>query len=75
MKGDAEVFGVELAADREYKFTAESIAIFTWYGCTLEYTLTSAADGTLLEDEFYPDKTPMVRPSSILPSPYPTSTS
>jgi len=60
VKGDAEVFGVEMVADREYKFKAENIAIFTWYGCTLEYTL-AAADGTSMEDEFYTaDKTPMV---------------
>ncbi|KAF1779967.1 Clp1, N-terminal beta-sandwich domain [Phytophthora cactorum] len=34
--GSAELFGVELAIDREYVFRDRKLAIFTWYGCTLE---------------------------------------
>ncbi|KAI9906177.1 hypothetical protein PsorP6_004749 [Peronosclerospora sorghi] len=34
--GSAELFGVELAIDREYTFRDRKLAIFTWYGCTLE---------------------------------------
>uniref|UniRef100_M4BKZ8 Protein CLP1 homolog n=1 Tax=Hyaloperonospora arabidopsidis (strain Emoy2) TaxID=559515 RepID=M4BKZ8_HYAAE len=34
--GSAELFGVELAMDREYTFRDRKLAIFTWYGCTLE---------------------------------------
>ncbi|TDH65294.1 hypothetical protein CCR75_001809 [Bremia lactucae] len=34
--GSAELFGVELAIDREYAFRDRKLAIFTWYGCTLE---------------------------------------
>ncbi|KAL3657324.1 hypothetical protein V7S43_017831 [Phytophthora oleae] len=34
--GSAEIFGVELAIDREYTFRDRKLAIFTWYGCTLE---------------------------------------
>ncbi|KAL4162974.1 hypothetical protein KRP22_015251 [Phytophthora ramorum] len=36
--GSAELFGVELAIDREYTFRDRKLAIFTWYGCTLERT-------------------------------------
>lgn len=32
----AEVFGIELATDYEYKFSSAKAAVFTWYGCTLE---------------------------------------
>ncbi|CAH0486556.1 unnamed protein product [Peronospora farinosa] len=34
--GSAELFGVELAIDHEYVFRDRKVAIFTWYGCTLE---------------------------------------
>lgn len=34
--GSSELFGVELAIDREYVFRDRKLAIFTWYGCTLE---------------------------------------
>ncbi|CEG39014.1 pre-mrna cleavage complex ii protein [Plasmopara halstedii] len=34
--GSAEIFGVELAIDREYLFRDRKLAIFTWYGCTLK---------------------------------------
>ncbi|KAG1692908.1 hypothetical protein DVH05_024195 [Phytophthora capsici] len=34
--GSAELFGVELAIDREYTFRDRKLAIFTWYGCTLD---------------------------------------
>lgn len=34
--GSAELFGVELAIDCEYAFRDRKLAIFTWYGCTLE---------------------------------------
>ncbi|CAI5716478.1 unnamed protein product [Hyaloperonospora brassicae] len=34
--GSAELFGVELAMDRTYTFRDRQLAIFTWYGCTLE---------------------------------------
>ncbi|CAH0520151.1 unnamed protein product [Peronospora belbahrii] len=34
--GSAELFGVELAIDHTYTFCDRKLAIFTWYGCTLE---------------------------------------
>ncbi|ETI35332.1 hypothetical protein F441_18199 [Phytophthora nicotianae CJ01A1] len=34
--GSAELFGVELAIDHEYVLRDRKVAIFTWYGCTLE---------------------------------------
>jgi len=61
LSGDGEIFGVEMAAGREYKFMDENLAIFTWYGCKVE-TLLCAADGTPgVHDDFYTaDNTPMV---------------
>ena len=29
--GYAEIFGIEIAATRDYFFTDENVAIFTWY--------------------------------------------
>lgn len=34
--GSAELFGVELAIGHEYTLRDKKLAIFTWYGCTLE---------------------------------------
>lgn len=36
VEGSAELFGVELAVNREYTFTESSFSIFTWYGCRIE---------------------------------------
>ena len=36
VSGNAELFGVELALSREYIFSDDNIAIFTWFGCKLE---------------------------------------
>lgn len=52
--GSAELFGVELAMNKEYTFRDQNIAIFTWYGCTLEVV---AGEGCSLYDS---DSTPMV---------------
>eukprot|EP00607_Mallomonas_marina_P002237 CAMPEP_0182439140 /NCGR_PEP_ID=MMETSP1167-20130531/86253_1 /TAXON_ID=2988 /ORGANISM="Mallomonas Sp, Strain CCMP3275" /LENGTH=405 /DNA_ID=CAMNT_0024632771 /DNA_START=29 /DNA_END=1243 /DNA_ORIENTATION=- len=38
IEGNAEIFGVEMALNRDYSFTDESFAVFTWYGCKLEMT-------------------------------------
>lgn len=51
--GNAEVFGVELALNKEYSFKDQNIAVFTWYGCTLE---TIGGDSGL----YVADSTPMV---------------
>lgn len=53
VSGSAEVFGVEMAPNKEYMFHDQNIAIFTWYGCTVE---SSGADSTL----YIADSTPMV---------------
>lgn len=36
INGTAEIFGVELAPNKEYTFRDRNIALFTWYGCTIE---------------------------------------
>jgi polyribonucleotide 5'-hydroxyl-kinase len=51
--GNAEIFGVEMAPNKEYVFRDQNIAVFTWYGCTIE---TSGDDSGLYES----DTTPMV---------------
>ncbi|CAM9902175.1 unnamed protein product, partial [Chrysoparadoxa australica] len=35
-EGSAEIFGIELAPNRDYSFSNSKQAVFTWYGCTLE---------------------------------------
>ncbi|KXN71439.1 Clp1-domain-containing protein [Conidiobolus coronatus NRRL 28638] len=35
-KGTAEIFGIELGLNIEYKFQLDKLAIFTWEGCSLE---------------------------------------
>lgn len=35
LEGNAELFGVEMALNKEYSFSDENIAIFTWYGCKI----------------------------------------
>lgn len=54
LNGSAEIFGVELAPNREYTFHDHNFAIYTWYGCTIE---TSGADGSSL---YVADSSPMV---------------
>ena len=51
--GSCEVFGVELLPNKEYTFTDVNIAVYTWYGCTLE----TSGDCSALYDS---DSTPMV---------------
>lgn len=34
--GSAELFGIELSSTKDYHFTDENIAIFSWYGCKIE---------------------------------------
>ena len=53
LEGNAEVFGVELAQNKEYCFREESFAVFTWYGCKLE-TIGEA------HSIYVSDKTPMI---------------
>lgn len=38
LKGTAEIFGTELAIGPEYTLSNYKGAIYTWHGCTLEYT-------------------------------------
>lgn len=51
--GSAEIFGVEMAPNKEYAFRDQNVAVFTWYGCTIE---TSGEDSGLYET----DTTPMI---------------
>jgi len=52
MEGTAEIFGMEMAPNKEYKFIDESFAIFSWYGCKIE----CSGGGTM----YKADSTPMV---------------
>lgn len=52
--GSAEIFGIEMAMNKEYTFKDQNIAIFTWYGCTIE---TVGDEGSSLYES---DSTPMV---------------
>jgi polyribonucleotide 5'-hydroxyl-kinase len=53
LEGSAEVYGIELAINREYVFGDENIAVFTWYGCTLQTYSENASS-------YISDSTPMV---------------
>ena len=53
LNGNAEIFGMELVPNREYTFTDDNIAIFTWYGCVIE---ASGEKSTM----YVADSTPMV---------------
>lgn len=52
IEGNAEIFGIELAMNKEYKFLDENFAVFTWYGCKIE-----ASGGGAM---YTADSTPMV---------------
>lgn len=51
--GNAEIFGVEMAINKEYSFRDQNIAVFTWYGCTVE---SSGEDSGI----YLADSTPMI---------------
>ena len=37
LKGKAELYGTELVEGKEYTFTDNSLPVFTWHGCDVEY--------------------------------------
>ncbi|RYH19365.1 hypothetical protein EON65_26210 [archaeon] len=51
--GNAEIFGVEMALNKEYSFKDQNIAVFTWYGCSIE---SSGGESGM----YIADTTPMV---------------
>lgn len=51
--GSAEVFGVEMALNKDYSFRDQNIAVFTWYGCTIESWGSEASI-------YVTDSTPMI---------------
>lgn len=53
VEGNAEVFGIELAQNKEYSFREDSFAVFTWYGCKLETSGEAVST-------YVSDKTPMI---------------
>jgi len=53
IEGNAEIFGIEMALNREYVFSDDNVAIFTWYGCKLQTASESAST-------YVSDSTPMV---------------
>jgi polyribonucleotide 5'-hydroxyl-kinase len=40
LDGSAEIFGIEVPLQKEVTLSDESIAVFTWYGCTIETVCT-----------------------------------
>jgi polyribonucleotide 5'-hydroxyl-kinase len=57
IEGHAELFGAELAKGKDYHIRDQNVAIFTWYGCTLE----TIATGDLSPESMYEaDTTPMM---------------
>ncbi len=54
LKGTAELFGTELALEKEYHFTSAKGAIFSWHGAEIEVKGGSA------ENVYTSDVTPMV---------------
>lgn len=40
IEGSAEIFGAELALNKEYCFRGRNFSIFTWYGCKISYELS-----------------------------------
>lgn len=36
VEGNAEIFGIEMAINKEYIFQDENFAVFSWYGCIIE---------------------------------------
>ena len=53
VEGNAEIFGIEMAVNKDYSFRDASFAIFTWYGCKIE-TVGEA------QSLYVSDKTPMI---------------
>ena len=52
LKGNAEIFGIEMAPGKDYAFVDENVAIFSWFGCIIE-TIGNC-------DIYISDSTPMV---------------
>ncbi|KAK9447501.1 Pre-mRNA cleavage complex II protein Clp1-domain-containing protein [Limtongia smithiae] len=46
LRGNAEIFGTELAVQQVYNFTGTKLSIFTWRGCSLEWSGTVLAEYT-----------------------------
>jgi polyribonucleotide 5'-hydroxyl-kinase len=55
LSGSAEIFGIELAPNKEYYFSNQNIAVFTWYGCVIQ--AEGPKDGV---NQYIADSTPMV---------------
>lgn len=53
LRGTAEIFGTELAIGQEYTFLNKKLAIFTWHGCTMQYS------GDSQINEYTSEETPM----------------
>uniref|UniRef100_A0A060T9K1 Polynucleotide 5'-hydroxyl-kinase GRC3 n=1 Tax=Blastobotrys adeninivorans TaxID=409370 RepID=A0A060T9K1_BLAAD len=62
LDGTAEVFGTELAVGAQYSFVGQNTAIYTWYGCKLQYSSTlhsSISTSSATFSEYTSDETPM----------------
>lgn len=56
IEGNAEIFGIEMALNKEYIFCDENFAIFSWYGCKLESFCSTKTIGSL----YKANTTPMI---------------
>jgi energy-coupling factor transporter ATP-binding protein EcfA2 len=66
-EGTAEIFGAELAVNKEYNFCGRNLAIFTWYGCKLTTAISplissqsSMTGGTVASHLYIASDSPMV---------------
>lgn len=60
-EGIGEIFGIEMAQHKEYQFTDENFAVFTWYGCTLEAVISTKNFGGVTGSSCYKaDSTPNI---------------
>jgi len=66
-EGTAEIFGAELALNKEYNFCGRNLAIFTWYGCKLTTEISplvtgqsSMAGGSVASHLYVASDSPMI---------------
>jgi polyribonucleotide 5'-hydroxyl-kinase len=63
LEGNAEIFGVEMAPNKEYHFSDENFAVYTWYGCKLEANTNSNSPSSVnmsMSSAYKADTTPNV---------------
>mmetsp|Transcript_11477 Transcript_11477/g.10406 ORF Transcript_11477/g.10406 Transcript_11477/m.10406 type:complete len:440 (+) Transcript_11477:13-1332(+) len=56
IEGNCEIFGIEMAANKEYSFIDENFAVYTWYGCKIESQMVVGSSTSV----YKADSTPLV---------------